>query len=958
MRQAEKELGHPLTVDSIDHIISSPTKDEVASARSRIESAKPVEIPAMTEAQGEALDKATQSAEGTSDYIEKRPEIEKLNTQIEDLQAKVAAGKEEFKAQLDVAKADKVAAVKSLRDQIKKRAEVNTLIKHIEGVDTSEMSDKYKAPIEALRNSFNYHTPTEKTLSTLRDIREQLAADPEKKFPQEQLDRLEKLDKANFRQLSPEDMRLVHDAIMAYKNEWTHEHNVFLGEQRVEKQKAVNDTILAINRKPAEETKTLKSESNLTKAVQGTGHAVFDGLTELENMNTGVAMVAGEDSLLMGLQRHIREGHDAKGQWKDKLAAPINDWFQEKGINPRHWYREKTNFEVPSTDGMLHNRAEIMRGEKLTIWGLAQQEGGQDSLLNGIGLRRGKNPDVPVRIEPALLDSILSSVTDEEKSFMMDAFKKTTDMAWPELVKAFVKRFGREPAGVEGFYFMIDRMKGYIRGGSDDPFAQQFKDMYGTAVSGAHLTTRQASQAPVNVAPIQDLLQDHIQWASNYIALANPIAEFNKVMTDKNVGNAMRQKYGNDQIQKKILMGLNREAGAYVPTNILDKFANFFTRRGVTRGLGFNLGSSLINRILGVRAATYVRPGYVARGIIYSILHPRKTADLLANVQLYKEISQKGASWEMAEAQTKTLAGKVADITFIPLKWGVRKSVQGEMLGGIWDAQDQMEHGQLNDVVRRNTGLTDEDLKPKVDPKTGESKGMSREEMVRNSENNAARVTEDTHATVRPYTQSFLSMRGGILHFLTAFNSEMNAGLNTIVRTSMDIARGGNPKALRRLITATVILGITEPTMVALIRKARSEATGHKEDWTPAGVAKSWGKEEMMNLFGFVPTGSDVAYRLEQLMDPKTRRTAGIAGRGGVGLMGQNVDAALQIVRDCYEVAGGRNQEKAKLNLIMDITDELAGIAAGVSVSREIRNMTGFYKNIKNVAEKTGVDLP
>lgn len=301
----------------------------------------------------------------------------------------------------------------------------------------------------------------------------------------------------------------------------------------------------------------------------------------------------------------------------------------------------------------------------------------------------------------------------------------------------------------------------------------------------------------------------------------------------------------------------------------------------------------------------------------------------------------------MAEAQTKTLAGKVADITFIPLKWGVRKSVQGEMLGGIWDAQDQMEHGQLNDVVRRNTGLTDEDLK-----------GMSREEMVRNSENNAARVTEDTHATVRPYTQSFLSMRGGILHYLTVFNSEMNAGLNTIVRTSMDIARGGNPKALRRLITATVILGITEPTMVALIRKARSEATGHKEDWTPAGVAKSWGKEEMMNLFGFVPTGSDVAYRLEQLMDPKTRRTAGIAGRGGVGLMGQNVDAALQIVRDCYEVAGGRNQEKAKLNLIMDITDELAGIAAGVSVSREIRNMTGFYKNIKNVAEKTGVDLP
>ena len=729
---------------------------------------------------------------------------------------------------------------------------------------------------------------------------------------------------------------------MAYKNEWTHEHNVFLGEKAIEKQKAVNDTILAIKGKPAEGTKVLKSESDLTKAALGVKHAVFDGLTELENMNSGVAMVAGEDSLLMGLQRKIREGHDAKGQWKDKLAAPINDWFEQKGINQRHWFREKTRFEVPSSDPTLHNMADITRGEKLTIWGLAQQEGGRESLLNGIGLRRSKNPDTPARIEPALLDAILASVTDDEKSFMTDAFKKTTDMAWPELVKAFVKKYGREPAGVEGFYFMIDRMKGYIRGGSDDPFAQQFKDMYGTAVSGAHLTTRQASEAPVNVAPIQDLLQDHIQWAANYIALANPIAEFNKVMTDKNVGNAMREKYGNDQIQKKILMGLNREAGAYVPTNIIDKFANFFTRRGITRGLGFNLGSSLINRILGVRAATYVRPGFVARGMIYSILHPQKTAALLSkNVQLYREISQKGASWEMAEAQTKTLAGKVADITFIPLKWGVRKAVQGEMLGGIWDAQDQMEHGQLNDVVRRNTGLADEELKK-----------LSPEEKLLHAGRNAARVTEDTHATVRPYTQSFLSMRGGILHFLTAFNSEMNAGLNTIVRTGMDIARGGNPKALRRLVTAAVILGITEPTMVALIRKARSAATGHPEDWTPAGIAKSWGREEMMNLAGFVPTGSDIVYRLEQLMDPKTRRSAGVAGRGGVGLMGQNVDAALQIVKDAYQVAGAPGNEKYKLNLIMDITDEVAGMAAGVSVSREVRNITGFYKNIKQGVEK------
>jgi hypothetical protein len=157
----------------------------------------------------------------------------------------------------------------------------------------------------------------------------------------------------------------------------------------------------------------------------------------------------------------------------------------------------------------------------------------------------------------------------------------------------------------------------------------------------------------------------------------------------------------------------------------------------------------------------------------------------------------------------------------------------------------------------------------------------------------------------------------------------------------MDIKRG-NPKAIGRLVTAAVILGVTEPSMVYLIRAGRSKLTGKKPE--------TWGEEMALNAAGFIPTGRDIMYGIQNALKPSAYGQS-----GNIGLLGWNLEACLQIVRDAHEVAGGKTwktRTNAQARLWTDIADEVTGLAAGVPISREVNSVVGFYQTMKKLVEQ------
>ena len=879
----------------------------------------------MTEAQGEALDKATQSAEGTSDYIEKRPEIERLNTQIEDLQGKVAAGKEEFKAQLEVAKADKVAAVKSLLDQISKRKETNRMLGNIRGLDLSKIPSEFKAPIEALLEHFNTTKPTKATMEMLQKIRDDIesGAAPTS-FPARDLARLNELSKYPYRDLPAADLKTVHDAIMAYYTAGRDSRIIHDRDLAIQSEEAVRQAIDEIG--PSKITKDLerfqkahpqlspedaqKQFSQLTKggAIEDTKKFVKNLARWYKASNMGYESMlsylgGGEDSLLYRVAaKMVDAGDDVYQAKKYEYSDPIFKWLEEKKLNMAEFLNERKPINVEGFSG------EMERGHVIAMAGLKSTESGWESLKNGFALQGDKEQGKIYKLPESSLNAILATMDDTDKGFLQQVFdlgKRTgADMG-----QVFRKMYGYDLKLLDPYYPVYRVMAELGLPFEEEILKQRDSSSFTHAgVDKSHTIERVGSTKPVWLRNAGNDIMDIVDSSAMFVGLGEPVRNASRLLFNADFAKAVKGKYG-EEFYKQLTDGLKASAGTKKTLNAIERFTLNIRNRGIGAVLGFNLSTSAINRVLVERSlAGYVPAGDWTKGNAYVALHPKSTHEyLMENSTLYRQIWEGGSMQEIqdvlsSKGSTKGLSGafkKVQKASMLPIKVGFAGAAKGEMWSAITQARRELKEGSPSLDLQRAADLSDKD-----------GPNLTEEQKHTAAIKYAEYVVKRTHANPREMYAANIKRQGVLGMLAGTLMSEKNALLQLGIRRALDIKTPGGGKRFAKYLVVGVL---GEALTIAAIRTG-VKAGGAAVQEAVTGNKK---KKEMTLSDALVDVATELAgntvglgFGVSGLVYPtKQALTSAMPVSSSNSLIAQFNDDILKMVQNIHKGVTGKSQK-------------------------------------------------
>lgn len=923
------ETPHPIEVATAEKMATATVGDilekppEVPSVEKPGEpSVKPVEVPRMTEAQGKALDEATRSEEGTSNYIEKRPEIEKLNTQIEDLQAKVQNGKDEYRAQLAVAKAEKVAAVKSLRDQIEQRVETNRMIRNIRTLDTSKIPSEFKAPLDSLLEIYNTTKPTTKTLDKLQTIRDAIESGAAPTvFSARDLARLGELSKYPFRDLPAEAQKTVHDAIMAYYTAGRDSRIIHDRDLAIAAQEAVTAAVGEIGspkitkdlarfqaahpQLSAEEAKAQFSQLTKGGAVEDMKKFVKNLTRWYKASNMGYESMlsylgGGEDSFLYRVAgKMVDAGSDTYEAKKYEYTDPIFAWLKDKKLNMAAFLNERKQIDVPGFTG------EMERGHIIAMAGLKSTESGWESLQNGFSLQGDKEHGKVYKLPESSLNEILATMDETDKGFLqqiLDMGKKTgSDMA-----AVFRKMYGYDLKLLDPYY-PIYRVLAELGLPFEEEILRQrdSSSLTHAGVDKSHTIERVGSTKPVWLRNVGSDMMDMVDSAAMFTGLAEPVRNASRLIFNPDFAKAVRDKFG-EEFYTQLTDGVKAIAGSKKPLNAIERFTLNIRNRGIGAVLGFNLGTSAINRILVERSlAGYIPGGDWTQGQAYVAIHPKSTHDyLFENSTLYRQIWEGGSMREIqdvlaSKGSTRGI-GKALDklqkASMTPIKLGFAGATKGEMWSAITQARRELKAGTPSLDLQRAADLSDRD-----------GPNMSEDAKQAAAIKYAEYVVKRTHANPREMYAANIKRQGTLGMLAGTLMSEKNALLQLGIRRAIDIKTPGGGKRFAKYLVVGVL---GEALTIAGIRAGVAEVSAIATA-VITGQEPKKGKSFLVdaitelasNTVGLGIFLGNLVYPIEQAL------TSNMPVSSNNSLIGQFGDDLVKMVQDIHKGITAKTQK-------------------------------------------------
>ena len=343
----------------------------------------------MTEKQAAALDEATKSEEGTSNYIDNHPQIREIVTQINDKKAQIAALgdreaglKQHYEQQLSALSEQHDQAVQSIREQINARSNRNKMIRNIadvqkqlphlqSGASDVEGHKAFMAPLEHILNQFNVVKPTKETLSKLSQIRDNLQEASESggvAVPQRMLQRLGELAKTPLRDLNDEELQTVHDAVMAYAAEARARTKTVLKGKQVDRKTALEGVLASIRKSKLSESQKRQVESGVTKAAQAGKDFARNlaWISQLQYDTTINFLGGGEDSPFYDIfGRQWDEGRTVARDMSTALRNKFEQFFVDREIHPDKYLNDRVTVPAGFKDG---GDLTVTRGHLFSAW--------------------------------------------------------------------------------------------------------------------------------------------------------------------------------------------------------------------------------------------------------------------------------------------------------------------------------------------------------------------------------------------------------------------------------------------------------------------------------------------------------------------------------------------------------------------------------------------------------------
>lgn len=623
-----------------------------------------------------------------------------------------------------LARIERVAQVRAARAEVKK------ILRDIKSINTSKMSPDHAEAIDEIKEILDYAKPTRKTLQKLSATRKYLESNPEAELPDYVMEELERLDKLNSSDLTLDQLRALHMAVMHHVKLEAMKKMLRIRKEARDLARAVEETI--------GEMKTGKTINEMVVAspeaarmakeiVWNTLRDIF--LVDQDHYDLVVEALSkkGEGSTIYDVFfQQIKDGQRSKLAFEQgmydkfheelgKLKLPISDVGK--------WMYEKVETKLPN--GRVFN---LRRGERISLYLHSLNENNLRHLVGGINsgfVFRGDQDKALRHLTLEELQGILSSIDKNEKA-IAGINKKISDAIYPKLDEIFYEKNGYKLPKEENYY-RIKVATNYLGAEKEErDILDKLKDQFiRVGIAKGFTNKRVKSTAPLVLENFFEAMADHIHQAATYYGLEIPLSNASKLLYDQEWKTALISRYGRET-WRVIESALRDIAGSKADLEVIEQ-AMEGLRRNVTKSV-FGLNPSvMIKQFLGLATYNiYVPKRYLLAASGEFISNP---AAMLKRHAAYspefRDRAEFGFSRDVREAVKRAAGRKLA---------GAGEGWLDKQLSGL----------RFSDKTVVSIGMQGAILK-KLDDLRGS--GMSVEEKLRKAYEYADYVTNRTQST-------------------------------------------------------------------------------------------------------------------------------------------------------------------------------------------------------------------
>lgn len=769
---------------------------------------------------GKRLQPQTETTKATVRRTTGQTQLERLVSESDALEASIkkaeaAARRAASQAKVDTLKAERARIrelkerqrmVKAARDDVRrlmtdiKKAYAKATKKGVpfDRVQKREILDLLEGVDLVWKRSTKKIARLESTAKFLREEGEGVD------MPGHVLDELQILNKTPFSQMTPDQIRTLHDSVKMRMRLAETKYELKVRKKVRAYEEARDETLRQMPKgkfKPRERTEygRTQKEKITERDRRKRSRKWFMGLGQ-DKPKLVVERVFGFGSTGYDVVwQQIFEGETKR----EEIVQTVSDEFKrdlyDSGIDAKSltsgWAQEEVVTEVAG------KRWTLERGHRISIFLLSLDADTRESMLRGVGFRDSKDANAAQPMTEEDIKAIVDSLTVEERvaaETMHEHFRKMGEV----LREHFYLLNGYEPA-IRKDYFPKYTMPAFRYEGGDfegTNFIDQVKAKHlRIGVPKGRLIERKDVRLPIYVDNAFDVLNRTILEDAAYLGLEEPLRNASKILSDISVRNEVLRRWGpvyGPQAYRYLDKYLRDVGGASQEFSELGNFIDRH-RKGITSfAIAGNLWVSLKQLFSYPFAAPYVPPQHLAAGMMSYSAHPKaSSATHKAYDPRYRERVAGGPTYDIADAVEKDSTLKrifgekrLRDVGFVPTK-----------------AMDQLAVGSLGNAI---TGwLTKSFDRGKV-PNHPEFRswlgtqgydakeilGMDAEQQLEVAYGYFRYVTGDTQPMFSTEFQSGLKREGWGGRIGTMFDSFTNQELSMFRRAMMDAKRGNYRK--------------------------------------------------------------------------------------------------------------------------------------------------------------------
>jgi hypothetical protein len=715
------------------------------------------------------------------------------------------------------------------RARTEARQSVNKMIADIARIDPKDYPDQYRDVMRDVVDGFATIRHIKKTLDHLETIKKELASNPNAEVSRKDLERLGDLGKIPLRDLSVDDLRTVHDAVMMYAKLAREERFIKVGLQRMETDLAIQKATLEIPTRKQFMDRMVRSRPSAEKALRGAARSVVDFFgADCTNFDR-LAEMCG-DTVFKVIFGGPHEGNVVRMKYEQDRVVDFHKGIaslMERYGDLSSWLNNETvSGEAILADGATRSLT-LTRSERMAMYMHAKNpQNAKHLLAGGFGFkwRKGER-DIVYKITPKTLDGIVASLTPDEIMYTkaVDSLLKRTGL---DLDAAF---YSLNDVHLElgDNYFPIETMP--IGRGKEAESEMAFdlhqSDWARIGLFKGMLRERVNAGNPLYLNPITYDLNRSLEHAAAYIGLEESLRMASRMLYK--VKGTIKKRLG-ERYYQDLVKGLKDIAGNRDNYGLLEGGALKLRNNIAVATLGIN-APSFLKQMLGLtHYSMYVKSKYLMQGFVDVIMHP-KTVDRTHRIWSpeYVDRAEHGPSREVADVLKQTGYGtlfggkrKWQGQSMVAMQYFDRWTVKRGMQGAVLQALDEFRDGHLSPEVARALGMTDDQIPTLSTPETKTTAAYKF----------ADYATERTQNMAQPEFMSTIQRGGPVEKMITMFASEASAAMNMRRRAYTEAKKDGTLLGWIRLTKVLLVTLVLDSIGAMMIDRAKKKATGQKVD--------------------------------------------------------------------------------------------------------------------------------